>query len=315
MTAVTELQAGLVFLRGATYYKQTKANWGVAFPQSLLGQAETAFMASVPTRTVVENGLDLLRRSWAYQKTESENPLTFKQTKMGKAEAAFVRARDLLPTPITGLGLFAGAGVFCINPHGGVEDGDVYAKAGFKWAAANVGDYGVEMWAFWRTRMQQFGVTPIPWMRCYTAQDLTKVISVANQWGSPACCPNVEAEAMTTLTPYIAAPILDQHKNLRYGWVTEPWMQNGAGWQVLGQRNVVAMCEAFLNADPRWQPSVLRDHAKSQGMPLFSPVFGAGVWADAPWNVPPSTYFADWPVGPYAVYPIDGKDALAWKRP
>jgi len=315
MSAATELATGLTQLRGAVYYKRTVRNWGPAFPQSLLGQAETKFMAKVPTRVIVNDGLELLRNSWAYKKTKEENPNTFARTAMGKAEAAFVRARNLLPAPVTGMGLFASPGLFCINPRGGVENADEYAAAGFKWAAANVGDHGTEEWEFWRRRMIQHGVTPIPWRRCYIQQHMLDLIAVANQWGAPACCPNIEAEAMTTMTPWMAAPIIDNHPNLRYGIVTEPWLQNGAGWQELGQRNAVAMCETFLNADPRWEPEAMRQHAASEGMPLYHPVFGAGTWSDAPLEVPPSTYFEKWPVGPYSVYPIDGKNAMDWKRP
>jgi len=315
VTASAELAAGLTQMRSAFYYKETKKRWGPAFPQSLLGQAETKFMTNVPTRPVVEDGLELFRTSWAYQKTRKENPNKFALTAMGKAETAFVRARNLLPSPVVGMGLFSTPGVFCINPRGGVENSDQFAAAGFKWAAANVGYHGTEEWEFWRTRMLQHGVTPIPWRRCYVQQNMIDLIGVANLWNAPACCPNIEAEAVTTMTPYMAAPIMDAHPNLRYGIVTEPWMQNGAGWQVLGQRNAVAICEAFLNADPRWNPEVLREHAKAEGMPLYQPVFGAGVWADAPINVPPSVYFQDWPAGPYSVYPIDGKNAMDWKRP
>lgn len=316
MSASSELQTGLVQLRSAFYYKKTREKWpGTSYWKSILGQAETAFMVKVPTRPVVEDGIELLQGSWAYTKTKRENPNAFAKTAMGKAEAAFKRARDLLPSPITGLGIFSGNGLFCINPRGGVEDGDVFAAAGFKWAAANVGDHGVEEWEAWRQRMLRFNVTPLPWRRCLTPSHLTDLISVANLWGAPAAVPNIETEIMTTLNPWVVGPILDLHKNLRYAVLTEPWMQNGAGWGQLGQRNVVAMCEAFLNADPRWSPPVLRDHAKAEGMPLYAPTFGAGVWSDAPLVVPPSTYFSQWPAGPYSVYPIDGKDAMAWKRP
>jgi ActR/RegA family two-component response regulator len=142
MTAAQELASGLSQLRMAAYYRQTLKRWGPAFPTSLLGQAEAKFMAKTPTRAIVDDGLQLLRNSWAYQKTRSSNPRMFEQTAMGKAEAAFLRARTSLPATVVGLGLFAGNGLFCINPRGGVEDSDVFKAAGFSWAAANVGDHG-----------------------------------------------------------------------------------------------------------------------------------------------------------------------------
>ena len=192
MSASAELAAGLTQLRSAVYYKRTRANWpGTSYWQSLLGQAETKFMTKVPTRPVVEDGIELLQSSWAYQKTKRENPNTFAKTAMGKAEAAFKRARDLLPAPVIGLGLFAGNGVFCINPQGGVENADEFALAGFRWAAANVGDFGTEMWETWRRRMIQYGIVPIPWRRCYVAQNLIDLIAVANQWAPQPAAPTL----------------------------------------------------------------------------------------------------------------------------
>jgi hypothetical protein len=69
------------------------------------------------------------------------------------------------------------------------------------------------------------------------------------------------------------------------------------------------MPEAFLNADPRFEPAVLVDHIEMEGIPRSVPLFGWGAWSDAPTYVSPAEYLSKWPTPrPYAVYFGDSRE-------
>lgn len=205
---------------------------------------------------------------------------------------------------------FNGRGMFLLEPRGGTENLAAWKAAGGTYVLLNLGHVSGGDWATHRARAKQLGLTVVPWKRIYTIGDVYDVEITAGEWGSIACDHNLEAEAMTTMPPERLAEATDQFPAARVRAVTtEPWMQNGAGWQHLGKRGWVAKPEAFLNANAAYDPTVLCAHAKAEGMPLAVPVFGWGVWKDAPVNVPPAQYLARWNAG-FAVYPGDGKEHL-----
>lgn len=211
---------------------------------------------------------------------------------------------------------FNGHGMFLLEPRGGTEDVARWKNAGGTYLLLNLAYKDGGNWDTHRQRAKAAGLTVIPWRRVRTIDDVLDVELAADHWGSIACAHNLESEAVTTLPPRLLAEATRPFPASRVRAVTtEPWMQNGAGWQHLGKRGWVAMPEAFLNANAAYDPTVLCAHAKAEGMPLAVPVFGWGVWKDAPVNVPPGQYLARWNSG-FAVYPGDGKEHLykEWSR-
>lgn len=211
---------------------------------------------------------------------------------------------------------FNGRGIFLLEPRGGTEDLAAWKEAGGTYVLLNLAYRDGGNWDTHRARAKQLGLAVVPWQYIRTRGDAYEVEETANDWGSVACAHNLEAEAMTTVPPEDLAWIASTYPASRVrAVITEPWMQNGAGWQHLGKRGWVAMPECFLNANPAWDPTVLCAHAKAEGMPLAVPVFGWGKWSDAATYVPPAQYLSRWN-GPYAVYPGDGKEQRygEWQR-
>jgi hypothetical protein len=95
--------------------------------------------------------------------------------------------------------------------------------------------------------------------------------------------------------------------------MTQPWAQNGAGWQHLS--SWVGMPEAYLNASASFLPADLVHHLQAEGIPNCVPLFGWGVWSDAPIYVPPAKYLSLWQ-GPFGVYFGDSREPQygEWKR-
>lgn len=219
---------------------------------------------------------------------------------------SYMKARPKAPQARKVPAPFNGKGVFLLEPTGGTEDVAAWKAAGGTYVLLNTAHVSGGTWERHRSRAKAAGLTVVPWRRCYTPSDVIALENTAVEWGSPAVAHNVETEAMTTVTPRVLADITGQYSKSRArAVVTEPWLQNDAGWHHL--RDWVAMPEAFLNADGKWDPTVCCAHANSEGMPLAVPVFGWGRWKDAPRTVTPAEYLARWN-GPFAVYPGDGKE-------
>lgn len=211
---------------------------------------------------------------------------------------------------------FNGHGMFLLEPRGGTEDVARWKQAGGTYLLLNIAPVSGGDWHVHRKRAKACGLIVVPWQRVRTIEDAIDVELAADAWNSPACAHNLETEAMTALPPELLGRVTDPFPKARVrAVVTEPWMQNGAGWKTLGKRGWVAMPEAFLNANPAWDPTVVCAHAKPEGMPLAVPAFGWGKWKDAPTYVAPGHYLSRWS-GPFAVYPGDGKEQLygEWER-
>lgn len=208
---------------------------------------------------------------------------------------------------------FNGKGMFLLEPRGGTEDLAAWKAAGGTYVLLNLGYVGGGDWKTHRARAMHVGLAVVPWMRVRSTAEVCWVEENANRWGSVACAHNLESEAMTSMPPAELAAITDLYPNRVRAVITEPWLQNGAGWHHLS--DWVAMPECFLNANAAWDPTVLCAHAKAEGMPLAVPVFGWGNWSDAATYVPPSQYLSRWNSG-FAVYPGDGKEHLypEWRR-
>jgi hypothetical protein len=211
---------------------------------------------------------------------------------------------------------FNGRGMFLLEPTGGTENVAAWKQAGGTYLLLNIAHTSGGTWTTHRQRAKACGLTVIPWRRVLTIDDVLDVELAADAWDSPAAAHNLEHEAVTTLTPARLLTVTSAFPRARVrAVITEPWMQNQAGWQHLGQAGWVAMPESFMNANPAFDPTVLCTHARDEGMPLAVPAFGWGQWADAPTYIPPAHYLARWR-GPFTVYPGDSRELLyhEWSR-
>lgn len=316
--ALASLTLGLDRLRASWGYRETRkraAAAGVSFSSTSLGRSEAALMVTPPTRSSVKRGRDLLHGSWAWNRTKAMNvvDVIFQRTMIAQADGLFSSAYGMLPFDT--LGIFAANGVQCVNPRGGTENSEEFAAAGFKLASYNVGDYAPEEWENWHVRMWQGGIKTGPWARIYVPTDMDRLCSIAADNAESFVIHNVEKEIESTVPVSEILAVVNRYPNLRHAVQPEPWCPDDVRLEPLADAGVVILIEAYLNADPRFTPAALVQHAYDQGADLVSVTFGAGQWGDAPYNVPPATYFAAWPRGPYWVYPIDGKDAQEWRRP
>jgi hypothetical protein len=219
------------------------------------------------------------------------------------------------PVPVVKLPApFDGNGLVLLEPTGGTEDIGAAKAAGFTYLLLNLGYASGGSWDTQRSRARNLGLAVVPWRRVLTPADSRHVEQTADAWGSPAAAHNLEnPQVTTTYKPAALAGVCGEFRPRPRAVLTEPWMQNGAGWSAL--KTWVAMPETFQNANAAYTPTALTQHAHQEGMPLAVPLFGWGEWSDAPNYVKPSTYLAEWP-GPFAVYMGDGKESQygEWRR-
>ena len=317
-SATAALTVGLGKLRASWGYKQTRERArraGVSFASTILGKAESNFMRSPPTYGAVQLGRRQLHGTWAWNRTKALNviPSIFERTLIAQADVAFAQAERTLE-PVS-WGLFAGNGVQCLAPDGGVENVEEYVAGGFKLAAYNVIDHPTAEWANFRRRMAQGGVLAGPWGRCLGPTASLALCNVAKANGERFVIHNVERELDTSYPPSSIADVVRRFPELQHALQPEPWVQNDVDLRPLTELGVVILTESYLNVDPRFLPADLAKHARDLGAGLVAATFGAGRWSDAPYDVPPETYFRAWPTLPYWVYPIDSKDARKWRRP
>lgn len=233
----------------------------------------------------------------------------------------YMKARPVVPAPMSSPPApFNGRGVYLLEPRGGTEDIRALRDAGFTYALLNLAYASGGSWDTQRARCAQYGVEVVPWRRVRGPGDSTAVEAQADAWGCRAAAHNLEAEAVGAYTPLELRDVCRSydraHGSRRVRCViTEPWAQNGAGWQALGADGWTISPEAFMNANPIYNPQVVCEHASSEagGAPAF-PSFGWGVWSDAPHVVTPADYLSRWR-GPFAVYFGDGRESSypAWR--
>jgi hypothetical protein len=213
-----------------------------------------------------------------------------------------------IPPPGTIPAPFSGRGIVLLEPTGGVENMEAVKAAGFTYVMLNIAYVRGGTWDTVRQRCAPRGITVVPWRRVRGPEDSAQIEQTAALWGSVSTAHNLETEAVTTYPPVNMASYVKQNYPPRVrAVITEPWAQNNAGWQHLA--DWVGMPEAFLNADPRFEPAVLVDHIEMEGIPRSVPLFGWGAWSDAPTYVSPAEYLSKWPTPrPYAVYFGDSRE-------
>jgi hypothetical protein len=218
------------------------------------------------------------------------------------------------PPPLTIPPPFDGRGMTLLEPTGGVEDMGAVQEAGFTYVLLNLAFTRGGSWDTVRTRCATRGIKVVPWRTIRSFADVAQVENTADLWGSEARCH--ELENVQLVSPQALKGYVDEHwPEHPRAVMTQPWAQNGAGWQYLS--DWVGMPEAYMNASSSFVPSVLVQHLHDEGMPLAVPLFGWGVWSDAPIYVSPAKYLELWPPpGPYAVYFGDSREPQygEWKR-
>lgn len=209
---------------------------------------------------------------------------------------------------------FNGQGLVLLEPTGGTEDIAAAKSAGFTYLLLNIAYASGGDWTLQRQRAAALGMPCIPWRRVLNAEHSREVERKADEWDSPAAAHNLETEAMTTYPPVSLAAVAREFVARPRAVMTEPWAQNGAGWGALS--GWVYLPETFQNANMAYTPQVLLEHGANEGMPNGVPMFGWGVWADAPIYVEPSFYLGEWPNGPFVVYNGDGREPQyeQWRR-
>jgi hypothetical protein len=200
-----------------------------------------------------------------------------------------------------------------LEPRGGVEDMGAVQAAGFTYVLLNLAFTRGGSWDTVRNRCAQRGIEVVPWRTIRSFADVAQVENTADLWGSRARCH--ELENVQLVGPQALGAYVAEHWPIHPRAVmTQPWAQNGAGWQHLS--SWVGMPEAYMNASASFVPAVLVQHLHDEGMPLAVPLFGWGVWQDAPIYVSPAQYLGLWPSKPYGVYFGDSREPQygEWKR-
>lgn len=216
------------------------------------------------------------------------------------------------PPPLTVPAPFDGNGMTLLEPTGGVEDMGAVQEGRLTYVLLNLAFTRGGSWDTVRTRCAARGIEVVPWRTIRSFADVAQVENTADLWGCRARShelENVQLVSPTALGAYVAQHWPAHPRSV----MTQPWAQNGAGWQNLA--GWVGMPEAYMNASQSFVPSVLVQHLHDEGMPLAVPLFGWGVWSDAPIYVAPATYLGLWP-GPFGVYFGDSREPQygEWKR-
>lgn len=173
-------------------------------------------------------------------------------------------------------------GAYCRTPGGEVENAEAQAQA-VCWLAWNIGgDVGGDptVWDLCRRHWAAAGLAHFPWLHCRSYEDVTRLVAVAENYGSPAIGLNLEDVVGDRLE-------LGKVAELLRGWwgevhmATLPWVQNGQGWGALAR--AVAALEFFPSEATRifpggqYDPVVGQqciDHAFAEGLTKVTPLFG-----------------------------------------
>ncbi|MDH4159253.1 MAG: hypothetical protein OEV62_03275 [Actinomycetota bacterium] len=196
--------------------------------------------------------------------------------------------------------------LFLRNPRGGIEDIAAMQAAGYHRIAVNTGDHTTAEWAVVTYEAYRRSVLVMPWARCRTPNDVRRLRGAAATFGANNLIVNIEAEAVTTLPPFLI------HQEL-VGWTgdvglsTEAWLQNGAGWEVLAERGCCVMPQFFpVESQAAKDPAGCLEHARSFGFTRVAPTyqaFGGLRPADFNTSIPHSWYCADDMNGNYDRWP------------
>jgi murein DD-endopeptidase MepM/ murein hydrolase activator NlpD len=182
--------------------------------------------------------------------------------------------------------MFSETGVYLRLPGGNVEN-IADQKPVVRWAALNVGgDVGRDpsKWDHQRPLYASAGIASFPWLHCQRLEDVDFLISVGQQWGSPAIGLNIEdiqtdfRQNGLTLEGHIAPRLATWAGEIHMA--TLPWVQNGQGWSSLDR--AVAALEIFadeqkdLFPDRMPDPKVIQacvDHAFAEGLSKVTLMF------------------------------------------
>jgi hypothetical protein len=238
-----------------------------------------------------------------------------------KARYNLHRFGTVKPKPVYG-GVFTGDGVFLRGPGGESEDVAAMTSSGFVWVAGNIGDHAPQRWDKIRLRCTQYGVSFMPWLRCWNpgmtaeqAADRTRLlVRTAQQWGSRALILNIENEAYQpesnpVFPPERAGQIL--REELWRGETAVSTVGFPPTWPKWSAAAPVGLMQAFMNERTDLLPAVCVRRGIECGFQAAYPTFGTYP-AKHPWTA--AGYQALWN-GPYSVYIGDQIGSNhAWKE-
>jgi hypothetical protein len=178
--------------------------------------------------------------------------------------------------------MFGTKGAMLRNPRGGVEN---YAeqKTCVYYTACNTGDHTMAEWSMYLQGADAHGIKVIPWARCLNANDVVKLINVAETWSSKGLIVNLEIEAKNVLPPSLVAEILKDYAG-QVAISTEAWLYNPpvVNWTPLNKYTM--MLQIFpQESDPSTRPLHCIAHAQELGFKNVVLTYGSYAGGQASW--------------------------------
>jgi len=161
--------------------------------------------------------------------------------------------------------------------------------AGFLWLALNVGD-GIA-WQDWRIvvdRARGLGVDVFPWARCYTLDDCSRLLDLADDVAFRAIL-NIEDEFQTAVDPNDLAALLDDSEVRldEIGLSSVAWLYNDVDFSPL---SAYPMLLQLFPTDMRRDPADLEQiqadcvvHARDKGFTYVGVTFQTYAGARPEW--------------------------------
>ena len=190
------------------------------------------------------------------------------------------RASPVPSPPQHSLGVFAGQGMFVIQPSDPpVENVKGMKQNGYQWVAFNAFD-GVRepgQWAEWRRQCEFAGLNWGWWARCYTAADLDRLVALTVETRRGFVILNVEDELASgevTVDMILDACWPTTSWAIDYGLSTVAPVYHGVDWKRLTDVGIVIQPQAFMNVEPTLTAVGALEQAKSRGAGLVAPTIG-----------------------------------------
>jgi hypothetical protein len=191
-------------------------------------------------------------------------------------------------------------GAYCRTAGGNLEQPAIQAPV-VRWMSWSInpdnggaGDPGV--WDRCRSLWTGAGIQDFPWLHCRSWQQVTRLISIAKQYNSPAIGLNIEDVVGDGLNLQQLGALVQSEWGKPVHMAVLPWVQNGAGWEHMS----FAVAALEINPDENDPSKHIADclfHAKAEGLTkvtlmLKTAGFTPAYYGDF-WKVCHSLYTAD----------------------
>lgn len=142
-------------------------------------------------------------------------------------------------------------------------------NAGMRWLALNVGDHSWESWRVVVDRARAISLTVIPWARCYTIEQIDRLLSIASDVSFQAIV-NVEDEFKSTLSPDDVAKRIAFYDDVDSAISTPAWLYNDVDYRALSQTPfLLQLFASDMRREPRELEQIQKDcclHAREKGI-------------------------------------------------